>query len=301
MAVLAGAVGPAAAAEKLPVVATFSILGDLVRNVGGERVEVTTLVGPNGDAHVFSPTPADGRALTGAKLIVVNGLKFEGWMDRLVKASGAQAPVVSASRGITTLRVPGHKGHAHGHADRHGHDHRGDVDPHAWQDVRNAAIYVENIRDALVSVDPSGRATYEANARAYLAELDALHTEIARMIATIPAAGRRIVTSHDSFAYFAKAYGLEFRSPRGISTDAEASAKEVAALIRQIRRENIKAVFVENVSDPRLVQQIARETGARIGGRLYSDALSDANGPAATYIGMMRHNIRELSKALGES
>ena len=277
--------------EKLKVVATFSILGDMVRNVGGERVEVATLVGPNGDAHVYSPTPADGRRLTEAKVVVANGLKFEGWIDRLVKSSGTKAAKVEAAKGVKPL-----KGEEEGHG--HGHDHHGGFDPHAWQSIANAKIYVANIRDALIAADTEGKAIYEANAAEYLKKLDTLEAEVKDLVAGIPADRRRIITSHDAFRYFEDAYGIEFVSPQGVSTDAEASAKDVAKIIQQIKRETIKAVFVENVSDTRLMERIAKETGAKIGDRLYSDALSEPNGPAGSYIDMMRHNIKAFSTAL---
>ncbi|HEX8664007.1 MAG TPA: metal ABC transporter substrate-binding protein [Beijerinckiaceae bacterium] len=275
-------------AEKPKVVATFSILGDLVRNVGGDRVEVATLVGPDGDAHVYSPTPADGRRLADAALVVANGLKLEGWMGRLIKSSGTKARVVEAAKGVQPIKAEEH-GHDHGHAE---------VDPHAWQSVANAKIYVANIRDGLIAADPAGQAAYEANAAAYLARLDALDAEIKAAVEAIPKDRRKIITSHDAFGYFQKAYGIAFIAPQGVSTEAEASAKDVGNIIRQIRREKIPAVFLENVSDPRLAQRIAKESGARIGGRLYSDALSGAGGPAGTYIDMMRHNIRALGAAL---
>jgi zinc/manganese transport system substrate-binding protein len=285
---------PAAAqiAEKLKVVATFSILGDLVRNVGGERIELVTLVGPNGDAHVYSPTPADGRRLTEAKIVFTNGLKFEGWIDRLVKSSGTKAAKVEAAKGVKPL-----KGEDDGHS--HGHDHgHGGSDPHAWQSIGNAKIYVANIRDALIAADAPGKETYEANASAYLKQLDLLEAEVKSLVASIPAERRRIITSHDAFRYFEDAYGIDFVSPQGVSTESEASAKDVARIIQQIRREKIGAVFVENVSDARLMERIAKETGAKIGSQVYSDALSEANGPAGTYIDMMRHNIRAFSAAL---
>jgi len=286
---LACPLGPAAAQapEKLKVVATFSILGDLVRHVGGERVEVTTLVGPNGDAHVYSPTPADGRRLSEARIVFTNGLNFEGWIDRLIQSSGTRAVKAEASKGARLLEGEDNP-HAHGHA----------IDPHAWQNIGNAKVYVANIRDALISADASGRAAYETNAGAYLAELDSLEAEVKGLVAGIPAERRRIITSHDAFRYFGDAYGIAFVSPQGVSTDAEASAKDVARIIRQIRRETIAAVFVENVSDARLMERIAQETGARIGERVYSDALSEPGGPAGTYIDMMRHNIRAFSAAL---
>jgi zinc/manganese transport system substrate-binding protein len=276
--------------DKLKVVATFSILGDLVRNVGGDRVEVTTLVGPNGDAHVYSPTPADGRRLAEAKVVFTNGLNLEGWIDRLVKSSGTKAAKVEASRGITPLQGTDEHGH-----DDHGH---GGFDPHAWQNIGNAKVYVANIRDALAAADPDGKAAYEANAAAYLARLDALDAEVKTLVAGIPADRRKLITSHDAFRYFEAAYGIDFVAPQGVSTEAEASAKDVARIIQQIKREKISAVFVENISDSRLMERIAKETGARIGERVYSDALSEPNGPAGTYIDMMRHNIRAFSAAL---
>jgi zinc/manganese transport system substrate-binding protein len=273
--------------EKLKVVATFSILGDMVRNVGGERVEVTILVGPNGDAHVYSPTPADGRRLTEAKIVFTNGLKFEGWIDRLVKSSGTEAVKIEAAKGVKPLKGE-EGGHDHGHGD----------DPHAWQSIGNAKIYVANIRDALIAADPVGKEAYEANAAAYLKQLDELEAEVKSLVAGIPADRRRIITSHDAFRYFEDAYGIDFVSPQGVSTDSEASAKDVARIIQQIKREKIAAVFVENVSDARLMERIAKETGVKVGSKVYSDALSEPNGPAGTYIGMMRHNIRAFSAAL---
>ena len=283
---------PAFAQDKLPVVASFSILGDFVKNVGGDRIALTTLVGPDGDAHVYSATPADAKHLAAAKVVFVNGLGFEGWMNRLVKASGSKAPIVTVTRGIKTRRMEGGHGHEHGHS-------HADTDPHAWQAVANAKIYVANIRDALVKADPAGKADYEANAKAYLEKLDALETEIRSAVDGIAAARRRVITSHEAFAYFEGAYGIDFVAPQGVSTESEASARDVAKIIRQNRAQQIPAVFLENVSDARLVKRIADETGARIGGTLYSDALSGANGPAPTYVDMMRHNLRQLAEALG--
>lgn len=281
---------PAFAQDKLVVVASFSILGDFVREIGGERVAVTTLVGPDGDAHVYSPTPADAKTMATAKLVIVNGLKFEGWLTRLIKSSGTKATVATATNGITPLQMK---------ADDDGHGHgNGAADPHAWQSVANAKLYAANIRDALTAADPAGKALYEANASAYLAKLDALEGEIKATIARIPADRRKAITSHDAFGYFVKAYGIEFIAPQGVSTEAEASAKDVARIIRQVKAQKIPAVFLENVTNPRLVEQIARESGAKIGGRLYSDALSSSGGPAGTYIAMMKHNISQIEKAL---
>lgn len=281
-----------------PVVASFPILADLTREVGGDRVEVTSLVGPGGDVHVFSPAPADAKRIAGAKLIVTNGLALEGWLPRLISASGAKAPVIIASAGVKAAHVDeADPKHIHKDADSAGHNHGG-LDPHAWQDVANAMIYVRNIRDGLISVDPDGRATYENNASAYLARLEALDAEVRRKMAEVPANRRRIITTHDAFGYFGRAYGLALTAPQGLSTESEASAADVARVIRQIRGEKAPAVFLENISDPRLMDRIAKETGARVGGRLYTDSLSPADGPAPTYIDMMRHNVDTLARAL---
>jgi zinc/manganese transport system substrate-binding protein len=282
---------PAAAQEpqpgKIKAVATFSVLADLARNVGGDRVEVTSLVGPNGDAHVYSPTPGDAKTVAAANVVFVNGLGLEGWMTRLVTASGTKAPMVVATKGITPRRMEDE--------DRPGHTV---TDPHAWQSVADAKIYVANIRDGLIAVDPAGKATYQANAAAYLAKLDELEREVKAAIARIPADRRKIITTHDAFGYFGAAYGMSFIAPEGVSTEAEPSAKEIAKIITQIKKQKIPAVFLENITDPRLMDRIAHETGATIGGTLYSDALSPPDGPAATYIDMMRHNIGQFTKAL---
>lgn len=279
--------GPAAAQEKLKVLATFSILGDFVRNVGGDRIEVGVLVGPNSDAHVYQPSPGDAKKVAEAKLVVTNGMGFEGWMTRLVKASGSKAPLIVATKSIKPRKG----------ARDHDHDH-GDSDPHAWQSIANAKIYVGNIRAALVAADPAGKATYEANAAAYLGKLDALDREVKDAVARIPAERRKVITSHDAFGYFQQAYGIEFIAPQGVSTESEASARDVAKIITQIKRQKIPAVFLENVTDPRLIKRIADESGARVGGTIYSDALTDEKGPAPTYIDMFRHNIKALSTAL---
>jgi zinc/manganese transport system substrate-binding protein len=285
------AAGLAHAQDKVRVVATFSILADLAKNVGGDAVEVASLVGPNGDAHAYAPSPADAKLLTDAKLVLVNGLGFEGWIDRLVKASGTKAQVVAASKGVKPRHAKGEPGHGHGH------DH-GTSDPHAWQSVANAKIYVGNIRDALVKADPEAKSTYEANASAYLAKLDALDREVKATIAAIPAARRKIITTHDAFGYFAAAYGVQFIAPQGVSTEAEVSARDLAKIIRQVKAQKIPAVFMENVTDPRLMRRIAEETGAKVGGKLYSDALSEPSGPAPTYIDMMKNNLKEFTAAL---
>ena len=278
----------ASQAENRPrAVATFSILNDLVKNVGGERAEVDALVGPNGDIHVYAPTPADAKTLAVADVIFVNGLGLEGWLDQLIAASGSKAPVVVATRGIHPRKM----------TDEHD-SNRLVSDPHAWQSVANAEIYVANIRDGLIAADPAGKEFYQARAAAYLAALDALDLEIKAAIATIPPDRRRIITTHKAFGYFGDAYGLEFIAPEGASTDAEPSARDVANIITQIRTQKIPAVFMENITDPRLMERIAEETGAKIGGMIYSDSLSPPNGPAATYVDMMRHNVRAFQRAL---
>jgi zinc/manganese transport system substrate-binding protein len=277
--------GTASAQEKFKVVATFSIIGDFVKNVGGDRAEVATLVGPDADAHVYSPAPADAKKVADAKVVFVNGLGYEGWMSRLVKAAGPKAPVVVATRGIKERKTAG--GHGHG-----------DTDAHAWQSVANAKIYVANIRDALVASDPQGKAVYEANAAAYLAKLDDLDHEVRAAVAAIPAERRKIITNHEAFGYFKQAYGVDFIAPQGVSTGAEPSARDVARIITQIKKQKIPAVFLENITDARLMERISQESGARIGGRLFSDALTNANGAAPSYIEMMRHNVKTLTAVL---
>ena len=279
------------AKDKIPVVASFSILGDIVQNVGGDRVAVKSLVGPNSDAHVYSPSPADAKTLADAKVVFTNGLGFEGWIGRLIKSSNTKAPNVVAAKSIKPRKLADAHGHGHGH----GH---GDGDPHAWQSVPNVKIYVANVRDGLIAADPAGKAAYEANAAAYLAKLDVLDREVRDAIAKIPTERRKIITTHDAFGYFQEAYGVEFIAPQGVSTESEASARDVARIIQQIRKQKIPAVFLENVSDPRLLKRIAEETGAKVGGTLYSDALTGEKGDAPTYIDLIRHNIRTLSAAL---
>jgi zinc/manganese transport system substrate-binding protein len=274
------AVSPARAQERLNVVASFSILGDFVRNVGGERVSVTTLVGPNGDAHVYTPAPADAKKITDAKLVIVNGLGMEGWLPRLVKSAGGKAAIITATSGIAPRKLGA------------------EADPHAWQSVANAKVYVANIREALAAADPAGAGAYRANTQNYLAKLDALEREIAAAVAQIPQDRRKVISTHDAFGYLASAYGIEFVAPLGVSTESEASARDIARIITQIRSQKIPAVFLENISDSRLIRRISAETGARVGGTLYSDSLTDEKGDAPTYIDMVRHNIKALTSAL---
>ncbi|ALN73018.1 metal ABC transporter substrate-binding protein [Aureimonas sp. AU20] len=303
-------------AEPLKVVASFSILGDMVKRIGGDDVAVTTLVGPNGDAHVFEPTPRDAKALGEAKVLVENGLNFEGWMPRLVKTSDFSGEAVIASTGVKPRELTpeeqaleeAEEAHEHAgektaeaaHENDHGHDH-GSVDPHAWQSLTNGAIYARNITDGLAKADPAHASDYRKRGEAYIAEIKALDGKIRAEIDTVPEDQRLIVTSHDAFGYFGQAYHVRFLAPQGVSTEAEASAQDVAKIIDQIRAQKIRAVFVENISDTRLIDQISRETGAKVGGALFSDALSPAGGPASTYLDMFRNNADEIVKALKTS
>ena len=299
-AVFAGPSSPAAD-PPLEVVASFSILGDMVRTVGGDRIQVTTLVGSDGDAHVFEPTPADARAIADAKVVFINGLGLEqGWMPRLIEAAGYKGPVMVTSKGIKPLRMEEEEEDEHGKQEAHRKPHMVD-DPHAWQDLANGKIYVENIVAGLAAADPASAGTYRANGQAYSTEIDKLDAEVRAKLAAIPQARRKIVTTHDAFQYFGQAYGLELLAPEGVSTEAEASAEDVAKLIRQIRKDKITAVFFENMSDNRLLTQISKETGAKIGGTVYSDALSAPDGPAPTYLAMFRHNLQEFTRALAGS
>ncbi len=362
----------AQASEPIRVVATFSILGDMVERVGGEHVSVTTLVGPDGDTHVYQPTPADARAVKEAELLLVNGLEFEGWLDRLREAAGFDGTLVVATAGIEPIAFEddhddhhdeehhddhddehaedehhddhddehAEDEHHHDHDDEHAEDkhhddhgdehaedehhddhgdehaedehhdehagdddhaghHHGAYDPHAWQSLGNAVIYADNIAAALAKMDPANAADFYGNRAAYVAEIEALDAEIRAAMAALPESARTVVTSHDAFQYFGRDYGLTFLAPQGLSTESEASAQDVARLIEQMRAEGIAAVFVENISDPRLLEQIARETGASIGGTLYPGALSGPDGPAPSYLDMMRHNASTLAQALG--
>lgn len=308
---------PSFAAEPVPVVASFSILGNLVEEIGGERVSVSSLVGADQDAHIYQPTPQDVKKLAGAKLFVVNGLGFEGWLERLQESSGYKGRTLYVSRGIKSLN--NHHNHEHGHHDHdhkhdhdhdhkhahdhdhdhqgHAHHHHGAIDPHAWHDINNAIIYVNNITRALTRLDPAGKTHYAERRAQYVKTLKALDRRWSAALHAIPKAERRAITSHDAFAYLGRKYHIRFSSPQGVSTEAEASAKQVAALIEQIRKEKIRALFVENMSQPRVLEQIAHETKVKIGGKLYSDALSKSD-EANTYVKMMEHNLSTLTRAL---
>ena len=284
-AVLVLAAGPAAA-EKLKVVASFSILGDMVKRVGGADIELKTLVGPNGDAHTYEPTPNDQRALAGANLLIANGFGFEPWLDRLKDAAGFKGATAIATDGIASLTMQEEGGG------------QTVTDPHAFQSLANAEIYVANILKGLIAADPAHEADYRANAQQFIGEIQALNREITGEIAAIPPENRRILTSHDAFQYFSKAYGIEFLSIQGVSTEAEPSAADLAKLADQVKREKVKAIFLENMSNPALAKTISAETGVAVGGELYADALSESDGPAADYLRLFRHNVEMILEVL---
>ena len=278
----------------LPVVASFSILGDVVAQVGGPNIALTVLVGPGSDAHVHQPTPAQARAVGAARVVFSHGMGFEGWMPRLLRSSGFKGAHVLVSEGLKPLRVAGGAGHGHGHA--HGPGQQSD--PHTWQAVPAVVHHTGRVADALCSADAAACPQYRERAAAYVLRLQALDQVIRQAWAAVPQAERVVVTSHDAFGHYAAAYGVRFLSPQGISTEAEASAKGVAQLVRQIKAERVRALFVENIADPRLLEQLGRETGVRMGGALYSDALSPPDGPAASYEALMRHNTQLMVQAL---
>ncbi|KTB69569.1 metal ABC transporter substrate-binding protein [Pseudomonas viridiflava ICMP 13104] len=273
-----------AQAKPLETVASFTVIADMVSTVGGERVHVKSLIGPNGDPHVYEPTPSDAQALKNADLAFVSGLHLEGWMDRLIKASGYKGQPVVLSQGIKTRSMD--------------EDGKRIVDPHAWNSAANGVIYVRNIMAALKKADPEGASEYQANGDRYIAELQQLDQYARDQIRSVPAASRKILTSHDAFGYFGDAYGVTFLSPLGLSTESEASAADVSKLIRQIKAEHVSAYFFENSSDPRLVKQIAQASGAQPGGELYVESLSPADGPAPTYAKMFRYNVDTLTAAM---
>jgi zinc/manganese transport system substrate-binding protein len=271
---------PLHAAEQLKVVASFSILADFVRNVGGDRINLTTLVGADSDVHVYAPAPSDAKRIADAKLVIVNGLGLEGWLPRLVQSSGSKAQVVIVSAGIAPLKL--------GSA----------ADPHGWQSVPNAKIYVTDIANALAAVDPDDAEFFRARAKAYLEKLETLDREVRAAVAKIPQERRKVISTHDAFGYFAAEYGVQFIAPLGVSTETEPSARDIATIIGQIKAQKIPAVFLENISDDRLIRRIAAETGSKVGGTLISDGLTGEKGPAPTYIDMVRHNIKALTAAL---
>lgn len=295
--------GNALAEEPIPVVSTFSILGDMVERIGGKHVNNISLVGRNGDAHVYQPTPTAAKAVKEAEILFINGLEFEGWLERLSQASDFDGALVVATKNIQAIAYDEqdeleHEEHEH---EEHAEDNHGAYDPHAWLSPTLAITYIDNITAALAQADPKNASLFYQNRTEYVTEIRALDSDIKAMMAKLPNNKRVVITSHDAFQYFGRDYGLEFKAPQGVSTDSEASAKDVARLIEQIREHNISAVFIENIADSRLMKQIANETGAKIGGALYPSALSEEDGPAATYIDLLRHNAETIAKALSSN
>ena len=274
---------PTLAADKIKVVASFSILGNMVKQVTGDLADVTTIVGPDADAHVYTPNTADAKAVADANVIFVNGLGFETWSQTLIENSGAKAEVFVATEGVTPVKVDG------------------ETDPHAWNNLTNGVIYVKNIAKHMVETDPANATTYEKNAKAYSTKLIALHQRALDAFSTLSDGQKTVVTAHDAFGYLAEGYGLTFLAPVGIDTEAEPSAKEIAKLIAHLKQVGAGALFVENIASPTLIEQISRETGIKIGGQLYSDALSKRGGPATSYEKMFEHNLNTLIQTLGKS
>ncbi|MEC5344953.1 metal ABC transporter substrate-binding protein [Brenneria populi] len=275
---------PLAMAKNLDVVASFSVLGDMVSHIGGDRVTVTDLVAPNGDPHEFEPSPKDSKTLAKADVVFVSGLGLEGWMDRLIAASGYQGKAIVASEGISPLHME--------------EDGKVVTDPHAWNSMGNGVIYARNIVKALSAADPQNADYFRQQGEAYIQQLQELDRYAKKTFADIPAEKRKVLTSHDAFGYFSQAYGVKFLSPVGYSTESEASSKKVASLIEQIKKEQIKVYFIENQTDPRLVKQIAGASGAQPGGELYPEALTDASGPAATYTAAFKHNVDTMASSM---
>jgi zinc/manganese transport system substrate-binding protein len=284
---------PTLASEPLEVVTSFSILADMVTQVGGSHVRVTSLVGPNSDAHIFNPTPADARRLAEAKMVVVNGLGFEGWMNRLIKSSGYRGPVVVTSKGVKTLPIQ--DGHGHGH-----HHSHVEPDPHAWQSLANAKRYVENIKIALAQAMPAHAAVFQARADDYLKQIDALEKSTRDRINVIPPERRRVITSHDAFGYFGAEYAVKFYPLQGLSTGSEPSAAAVARIVNEIKKNKVTAIFAENISDPRVLERVAKDSGAVVGGTLYADALSEPGTMADTYLKMFEHNVSTIIKGISK-
>ena len=275
--------GPASASDRLQVVASFSILGDMVRQVTGNLADVATIVGPDADAHLYQPNTADAKAVAGADIVFVNGLGFETWSDALINNAGGDASVIVATGGVEPILVDG------------------EIDPHAWNALTNGIIYVENIAAAMAAADAGNADVYKANAASYIARLRALHASAAGTFGSLPEGGRTVVTAHDAFGYLADSYRLNFLAPVGIDTEAEPSASELAALIAHLKKTGAGALFVENITSPALIEQISKETGLKIGGRLFSDALSERGGPATSYVAMFEHNLGAIMTALQDS
>ncbi len=276
----------AASAKTIDVVASFTVLADVVKNVGGDYVNVKSLVPPNGDPHEFEPSPDDAKAVKAAAVNFVSGEGLETWFERLVKASGATLKPVVVSTGIKTHIFE--------------EDGKKVTDPHVWNSVPNVLIWVANIEKELAKADPEDAAAFKANAERYSKELQELNVSVHAKIGAVPRDKRNVLTSHDAFGYYGKEYGVSFLSPLGVSTETEASAADVAKLIDQIKKEHVKVYFFENSNDPRLIKQIADATGAQPGGELYPEALSAADGPASTYAKLIQYNTDQIVIAISK-
>jgi len=284
LALTLGVLSQGVMAKTLNVVSSFSVLGDMVQQVGGEHVHVDTLVGPDGDPHTFEPSPQDSVLLSKADVVVVNGLGLEGWLDRLIKASGFKGELVVASKGVKTHTLD--------------EDGKTVTDPHAWNSAANGALYAKNILAGLIKADPQDEAALNASGQKYIAELTQIDSWAKARFMAIPQAKRKVLTSHDAFGYFGRAYGVTFLAPQGLSSESEASAAQVGALIQQIKADGVHTWFMENQLDPRLVKQIATATGAQPGGELYPEALSKPGGVADSYVKMLRHNVESLANSM---
>lgn len=290
----------------MPVVASFTVLGDMVAEIGGDYVQLTNIIGLGGDAHAFEPTPEHVRALAQARVLVINGLDFEAWLPRLVAASNFRGLQIVASQGVEPRQLDAesaHSHHDHAHASGAGAAgaaglHAGEVDPHAWQSLTNGMTYARNIAAGLSKADPANAATYAARAERYIDEMKKLDIQVRHALGQIPPEKRKVVVPHDSMGYFGREYGIEFIPIAGISSQAEASARNVAAIVDQIRKVGGAAVFLEGTANPKLAEQIARETGATMGGTLYADTLGEPDQPAGTYLGMFKWNAGQLIYAL---
>lgn len=271
---------PLAMAKTVNAVASFSILGDIVQEVGGDHVKVTSLVGPDGDPHSFEPAPKDSKSLASSDVVFVSGLGMEGWMDRLIGASGYHGKIIIASQGVDSRQMED--------------DGKTVTDPHAWNSMANGVIYANNVMNALIAADPEDADYFRQHGNAYIEQLKKLDVWAKQEFKGIPMNKRKVLTSHDAFGYFGKEYNVTFMAPVGFSTESEASASGVAGLIKQIKEEKVKTYFIENQTDPRLVKQIASATGAQPGGELYPEALSGPQGPATTYVKAFTHNVETI-------
>lgn len=274
------------AQAKVRVVTSFTILADFVQQVGQDKVDVLNLVSADSDPHMYEPTPQDVKNIAKADIIFINGLGFEGWLGRLTKAANTKGDVVVCTEHIHPRLV---------------FEDTLLKDPHAWHSIPHAKIYVQNIARALKKKDPSNKAFYEKNMRTYLEKLTQLDESMRRRIDHIPPNRRKIITAHDAFGYFGNSYGVQVFAPQGVSTESETKIHSIIDLVKQIKQEKIRIIFIEKISNPKVIQQISDETGAQIGGELYADGLSATDGPANSYINMVRYNFNLILNSMIEN